>query len=137
MGPHNACSYADIAMHPIDQLINNNKDFTIALWCRFKDDIFCPWIMSLEKLYEFNAWINSLHPKIKFTMNFANNPVEGIEYLDTRVYIKDSLIHTTLYTKPSDTHAYLNPNSCHPKHVCTNIPQGVCKRIKRICSEES
>ena len=137
MGPHNACSYADIAMHPIDQIINNNENYTIALWCRFKDDIFCPWIMGLEKLHEFHAWINSLHPKIKFTMNFSEDPLEGIEYLDTRVYIKNSFIDTTLYTKPSDTHAYLNPNSCHPKHVSSNIPQGVAKRIKRICSEES
>ena len=53
------------------------------------------------------------------------------------IFLKDSFIHTTLYTKPSDTHAYLNPNSCHPKHVCNNIPQGVAKRIKRICSEEN
>ena len=132
MGPHNACSYADIAMHPIDKIINNNKNYTIALWCRFKDDIFCPWIMGSEKLHEFHAWINSLHPKIKFTMNFAEDPLEGIEYLDTRVYIKNSFIHTTLYTKPSDTHAYLNPNSCHPKHVCKNIPQGVKKELKEF-----
>ena len=72
-------------------------------------------------------------------MNFAEDPSEGIKYLDTKVYIKDSQIHTTLYTKPSDIYAYLSPNSCHPKHACTNIPQGsgVAKRIRRVCSEES
>jgi len=136
MGPHNACSYADIAMHPIDIIINTSPDYNIALWCRFKDDIFCPWVMGMDKLNEFTAWINTLHPRIKFTMAYATASSEGIEYLDTKVYIKNSSIHTTLYNKPSDTHAYLNPNSCHPKHVCMNIPQGVGKRIRRICSEE-
>ena len=137
MGPHNACSYADIAMHPIDTIINNNAEFNIALWCRFKDDIFCPWVMGLDKLHEFTSWINTLHPKIKFTMAYSLASADGIEYLDTKVYVKDSQLQATVYTKPSDTHAYLNPNSCHPKHVCMNIPNGVSQRIRRICSEES
>ena len=34
------------------------------------------------------------------------------------------------------THAYLMPSSCHPTHVCKNIPKGVMKRVKRNCTEE-
>ena len=68
-------------------------------------------------------------------MSYAIAPSNGKEYLDNRTYIKNSCIHTTLYSKPSDTHVYLNPNSCHPKHVCTNIPTGVGKRLRKICSE--
>ena len=92
--------------------------------------------MGESKLKEFHEWINTIHPNIKFTMSFDDGS-SGIEYLDTLVYIKDGQIQTTLFTKPSDTHAYLGPSSCHPKHVCMNIPKGVAQRVRRICSEES
>ena len=89
--------------------------------------------MGLEKLNEFLVWINSIHPNIKFTMSYST---DGTAYLDILTYVKDSKICTTLYIKPSDTHAYLKPTSCHPKHVCKNIPHGEAQRIRKICSEE-
>ena len=130
---HVHCSYADIAFHPIDEIINNNPDFTIPLWLRYRDDVYCVWVMGLEKLKEFLAWINSIHPNLKFTMSYST---DGTAYLDILTYIKGPKICTTLYTKPSDTHAYLQPTSCHPKHVCKNIPHGEAQRIRKICSEE-
>ena len=137
MGPDNACSYADIAFHPIDLLINGNEDYDIPLWARFKDDVFTPWTMGLEKLLEFEKWINSIKSKLKYKKAYSLPGGEGSVYLNTRAYIKNSKIQTTLYTKPSDTCAYTVPSSCHPKHVCMNIPNGVAMTIKRICSEES
>ena len=41
-----------------------------------------------------------------------------------------------MYSKSSDTHAYLMPISCHPTHICRNIPKGVMKRVKRNCSND-
>ena len=134
MGPHNACSYADIAMHPIDVTINSCTRFKLPLWVRFKDDIFCPWSMGESHLHEFTEWINTINPRIKYKLSYSR---DSIEYLDTKVYIKDGQIHTTLYSKPSDTHDYLHPSSCHPKHICKNIANGVGSRIRRICSEQS
>ena len=43
-------------------------------------------------------------------------------------------ISTIKTSKASDSHAYLMPTSCHPAHICKNIPKGVMKRIKRNCS---
>ena len=43
-------------------------------------------------------------------------------------------IHTDLYTKPTDTHQYLSPESCHPKHYTTSIPYSQSLRLRRICS---
>ena len=69
-------------------------------------------------------------------MSFSKANSSGLAYLNTNPYIKNRSIHTTLHSKPSDTHAYLNPSSCHPKHVCCNIPKGVAQTVRRICSEE-
>ena len=134
IGPHNAPAYANTAMHPIDVTINSNPRFELPLWVRFQDDIFSPWSMGESLLHEFTEWINTISPKIKFKLNYSK---DGVVYLDSKVYIKDGQIHTTLHSKPSDTHAYLLPSSCHPKHICKNIANGVGNRIRRICSEQS
>ena len=40
-----------------------------------------------------------------------------------------------MYSKKTDTHQYLSPNSCHPKNQTRNIPIGVADRIRRNCSD--
>ena len=41
-------------------------------------------------------------------------------------------IDVDLYTKPTDTHQYLLPSSCHPKHCSRNVPHSLALRIRRI-----
>ena len=48
MGPHNACSYADLAMTTTDHIIldTNNRPNDIIFppdWSKFRDDCFSPW----------------------------------------------------------------------------------------------
>ena len=103
----------------------------IELWTRFRDDIFGVWTGSKEQLMEFHDWLNSLNPKLRFTINMSE---ESIEYLDVVVSVTGQKITTAMYSKPSDTHAYLLPTSNHPTHICKNIPNGVMKRVTRNCS---
>lgn len=42
-----------------------------------------------------------------------------------------------LYTKPTDTHQYLLPNSCHPKHCTAAIPCSLALHRRRICSTDA
>ena len=42
---------------------------------------------------------------------------------------------TTVYSKPTDSHLYLNTKSNHPSHVVKNIPKSQFMRLRRICSE--
>ena len=138
MGPHHACSYTDIAVDKaIDTRVRdpqeNPWEHCIALWGRFRDDIFCIWTGSEEELQDFNCWLNSLESKLNFTMEFSR---ESVVFLDLRLTIKGTRVESSMYSKPSDSHAYLLPTSCHPAHICKNIPQGVLKRVRRNCSEE-
>ena len=138
MGPHHACSYTDIAVDKvIDQRVNSQQNpwqKWVNLWGRFRDDICCIWTGTLEELMQFNEWLNLLEPKLKFTMEHST---DSVVFLDLRVSVKGNRVETSMYSKPSDTHAYLLPSSCHPTHICKNIPQGVMKRVRRNCSEES
>ena len=41
-----------------------------------------------------------------------------------------------MYSKPTDTHQYLDFGSCHPPHVKRGYPYGQCLRLKIICSSD-
>ena len=57
-----------------------------------------------------------------------------VSFLDTTVILVGGILHTDLYTKPTDTHQYLSSNSCHPKQCTTSIPYSQAIRLRRICS---
>ena len=107
-------------------------------WFRFIDDIFFIWTYDLESLHEFLKFadnyttINKMKSCIKFETNISEH---SVNFLDVTISLKDGKLSTSLYTKPTNAHLYLNWNSCHPKHVLKNIPKGQFIRIKRICSE--
>ena len=42
-----------------------------------------------------------------------------------------------MYSKPTDTHQYLDFRSCHPRHVKEAIPYGQALRLRRICSSDN
>jgi hypothetical protein len=134
MGPNNACQYADVSLSPLDTKIYTCEDIvTPEFYGRFRDDIYIAWTDSLEKLNEFSDWLNSYHSNLKFTMTTPST--EGTEFLDLFLYTKHDRIETKIYSKPSDSHSYLLPQSCHPTHVAENIPYGVAHRIYKNCSE--
>ena len=54
--------------------------------------------------------------------------------MDVTVKLNDGKITTTVYSKPTDSHLYLDYASCHPPHVVKNIPKGQFLRLRRICS---
>ena len=137
MGPHHSCSYADIAIdYAIDQKVMSAQNpwrSSIGSWSRFRDDIYCPWTGSQEELVQFDHWLNQLDPQLSFTLETST---EGVVFLDLKLSTQGSTVVTGMHSKSSDTHAYLLPTSCHPTHICKNIPKGVMKRVRRNCSED-
>ena len=138
MGPHNACSYADLAMTTNDRRIfdvNNRPDDVLFPpdWSRFRDDCFSIWFESVPSLLKFTDWLNSLSNNIKFTVKYSE--VE-LEVLDTLLFIVNRRIESKVYFKPTDGHMYLLPQSSHHQSLYRNIPFGVALRLRRICSRD-
>ena len=102
-------------------------------WWRYIDDIFAIWEHRGESLMTFLDQINLFHPPIKFT---AETSTQEVSFLDTTVILEGNNIYTDLYTKPTDTHQYLSPASCHPRHCTTSIHYSQVLRCRRICSRE-
>ena len=91
------------------------------------------WTGTVLEFEDFLTEINKLHKTIKFTASydFENR---STSFLNTVITIKNGLITTDLYRKPTDKVQYLLPTSCHPKHIFTNIPYSLALRLVRICS---
>ena len=137
MGPSHACSYADLAMSVFDNMVTENMDYesVLLLWSRFRDDIFSLWAGTEEQLHDFTQWLNSINPKIQFTLEASSFTM--VNYLDCTIFKQEGVLCTKLYHKPCETFAYMNPSSCHPLHIARNIPYGVAIRNRRICTNLS
>ena len=80
----------------------------------------------------FVDFINNIHSDIKFTAGYSK---VRIAFLDVETYIKDSKIYVNLFTKPTNSHTYLDYQSCHPMSVKKSIPFSQFLRIHRNSSE--
>ena len=79
--------------------------------------------------------LNSVNETIKFIHEISYTQ---IDFLDTTVkFGADRGLITTLYSKPTDTHLYLEHSLAHPQSVLTKGPYGQYLRLRRICSLDS
>ena len=141
MGTPMAPNYANLFMDKFEQnlLVDYHKKTgkKPLVWWRYIDDIFCLWTDGEESLKDFIQFTQNyseqkkLKSKIKFTVNHSTSEVN---FLDVCVRLKDGNICTTTYSKPTDSHLYLNTQSNHPSHIIRNIPKSQFLRLRRICS---
>ena len=111
------------------------RDFVehfIRSYLRFLDDLFMKWLkgFDIEKLYRI---FDELDPALKFIFS---EMARNANYLDIAVLIKENIMQTSVYHKPTDSFNYLHYESCHPRHTRDNIAVSLAKRIIRITSDE-
>ena len=136
MGPKNSCSYADIVAKNIDQQVLAARTIypELRCWFRFRDDTIVLWRGSVQRLNAFFQALNTFDPYLQFTMDMGGKSLHFLDLLITRVNNK---LETTIYSKPTDSHVYLNARSSHPKSQIRAIAKSVALRLRRICSEDS
>ena len=144
MGTPVAPSYANLFMDNFEQ--NLLRDYfqktslSPLVWFRFIDDIFFIWTGNKDSLDHFISFTQNysksknMKSKIKFEIHLSTNEVH---YLDVTVSLNHGKLRTTLFTKSTDSHFYLNTASCHPSHVAKNMTKGQFIRLRRICSRKS
>ena len=77
--------------------------------------------------------LNEVHPQIKFDINYS---YKQINFFDKTVTIENDSLITSIYTKPTDRHAFLHQKSYHPRSTKKAISFSQALRIKGICSKE-
>jgi hypothetical protein len=79
-----------------------DSTFTYKNFCkRYINDILLIWTGTEEELKKFLAFIDTLHPTIKFTSDY-DFQTKSVSFLDTRITIKNGKLTKDLYQK--DTH---------------------------------
>ena len=132
IGTKMAPSYAILFMSKLEQKLLETSTLKPTVWWRYIDDIFFLWDHGEESLKDFIQHLNSVHPTIKFTAEYSK---DTINFLDVKVSKQGTRLVSDLYVKPTDTHQYLDPTSCHPIHCINSIPYSQALRLNRICSE--
>ena len=134
MGTRMAPSYANLFMGQLEKtiLMTAPENHVPGFYKRFPDDVFGIWLHGEQAFLEFIAHANSVNSDIKFTHTVGHR----VDFLDVTVSLVNGQISTDLFTKQTDTHQYLLPNSDHPPHVHRNLPFGLGLRITSIVSDE-
>ena len=123
---------------PASQLANvwiNGHEPTIKddakLYERYMDDI----LRSIKKsLIEYKLQeINSIHPNLKFTIELEQQ--NQLPFLDMCIIHEGNNLHSTWYTKPTDTGLTMNFHALAPRKYKRAVIQGFVHRIYRACSE--
>ena len=68
---------------------------------------------------------------VKFKFKFSN---EKVNYLDLEIFLKDGLLMTNLYVKPTNNQLFLDFLSNHPQHCKESIPYSQALRVIERCS---
>ncbi|XP_033122020.1 uncharacterized protein LOC117121033 [Anneissia japonica] len=132
MGTRMAPSYANIFMADLEDRILSNYHLKPTFYTRYIDDIFLIWEHGLDSLKQFETYINNIHPSIKFTLAMSRTE---ILFLDITTMLHNGDLSTTIYSKPTDNHKYLDYFSFHPMNLKRSIVYSQVLRLKRICSE--
>ena len=133
-GAPNSCSYSDLALKPIDEAILAEAELNfkeLFFYGRYRDNCIVLWTGSVERLHQFFTFLNTLDEFLKFTMEIGG---VTLTYLDLLISIVGNQLFTTVYSKPTDSHLYLQSDSCHPKASIKGIQKGVALRLRRICT---
>ena len=80
--------------------MDKDKDYVDKpfLWFRYIDDILMVWIHGNEKFDCFIAYLNNIHPTIKFT---SERSTTSIPFLDVNILLESGKIEPDLYCKHS------------------------------------
>ena len=92
---------------------------------RYCDYCLALWTGPFEKIELFLMFLNSIDSNLQFTIDVCGNE---LCFLDLKLILRDNKIQTTVNSKPSDNHLYLQANSFHHLPYFRNTKRG-CFRI--------
>ncbi|CAK9810876.1 hypothetical protein ANTPLA_LOCUS6713 [Anthophora plagiata] len=126
---------ADLYMEHLEERISKEAPLQPSTWLRYVDDTFIVWTHGHNTLPTFLNFLNSLHPKIQFTMETETNG--QLPFLDVLITKKqDGSLGHQVYRKPTHTDRYLHAQSHHHPAQKNSVIVSLVNRAINICEEE-
>ena len=134
MGSRVAPPLAITFMHVLESMFLSCSRAQPSLYLRYIDDVFGVWPHGLPSLMEYFAFLNTVHPFIKFTLEHSGTN-GTLSFLDTLFTITDTGDYTTeLYIKPCSANVILHFDSAQPMSVKKATARSQFLRALRISS---
>ena len=102
-----------------------------AKYFRYLDDIFCIWDHKYGNFAILEEELQGLDDRLTFKQDQYGDEVT---FLDLKIIKSNNAVHTDIFYKPTDSHQYLDFYSNHPRHVKSNVPYNLARRICTIVS---
>ncbi|XP_074026234.1 uncharacterized protein [Leptinotarsa decemlineata] len=99
-------------------------------WLRYVDDVFVICPHRSEDLHALLNHINSLHPDLKFTIEFEYN--NSLPFLDVLITKSNNSFSHMVYRKPTHTNRYLNAKSHHHPAQLNSVLNSLIHRSIRL-----
>ena len=105
--------YAIRFMADFEEKMLESFDKKSMIWWRYIDYIFFIREHCKESLNIFREQGNMFLSTIEFTAEYSKKEVN---FLDGNIKLIDGELKTDMFVKPTDTHQFLDPTSCHSYH---------------------
>lgn len=102
---------------------------------RYIDDCFGIWKGNYESLDRFLSHMNTLHPKIKFTME-TDQTTGWLDFLRFRLKSRNGSIERKVFRKSTAKPIFLHATSHHSEQTKKNVIINQFKSIDKICNTE-
>ncbi|XP_073956538.1 uncharacterized protein [Choristoneura fumiferana] len=130
MGSPIAPVTANIFMEWLEEKALNSGPVAPRYWWRYVDDVFA--IVSRDSVSQFADYLNTLHDKVKFTVERENDG--QLPFLDVLVMRRPcGRLETTVYRNPTHTDRYLRADSHHHPCHLSSVPRTLINRALTIC----
>lgn len=116
MGSPTSPLLAEIFMSHIEETIFNSKQVQqqVTFWYRYVDDVLVGFNGTERQLDSLLNSLNSIHPRINFTLEIEKN--KTINFLDLTISHNNKEINCEVYRKPTFSGVTIHKTSQHPWH---------------------
>ena len=116
-------------------MFDPNKNSLIPIfWVREVDDVYCLWQHGYENIPIFLAYLNSINPRIQWTMEMEQGG--NLPFVDLNLCKQSFRITAGIYRKKSHTLKYSNFSSNRPRAEQLGIIKSMLHRAYNLCDEE-
>ena len=84
----------------------------VFYWYRYVDDVLCCWTGSHRQAHNFLTFLNSLHPRINFTMEMESDGI--LNFLDLSISTSKNKHEFAIFRKPTFTDHVIPYDSFYP-----------------------
>ena len=123
---------ANICMESIEEMAIKQTPVRPKVWKHFVDDSFS--IINKNAISTFHDALNSIEPKIQFTIEYENN--EKLAFVDTIISRPNKKLCIDVYRKPTHTDRYLDYNSHHDRKHKANTARTLIHRALTLPNTE-